>query len=395
MPDETLNAAVTDYGIQVLLVDDQAMVCEMVRRMLAPEKDITFHYCQDATKAIQTAAELGPTVILQDLVMPEVDGLALVRYYRAHPKLKDVPLIVLSTKEEPATKAEAFALGANDYLVKLPDRVELVARIRYHSRAYINLLQRNEAFEALRKSQEELAHDIDRASRYVMSLLPKPIEDEVVKTVWRYVPTTQLGGDSFGYHWIDEDHFAFYLLDVCGHGVGSALLSVSALNSLRSQSLPDVDFRDPSAVLAGMNDSYQSEQHGGLYFTLFYGVYNRRDRSLAHASGGHPPAILRHGDELRDVLSGNLMIGGFPKVKFVSGTTDVPPGAHLYLFSDGVYEVTLPDESMWTFDDLAAYLRNTRPDGVAEIDTLYAKLQELHANPVLEDDFSMVRLEFP
>jgi phosphoserine phosphatase RsbU/P len=89
------------------------------------------------------------------------------------------------------------------------------------------------------------------------------------------------------------------------------------------------------------------------------------------------------------------MIGGFPKVKFVSGTTDVPPGAHLYLFSDGVYEVTLPDESMWTFDDLAAYLRNTRPDGVAEIDTLYAKLQELHANPVLEDDFSMVRLEFP
>ena len=67
-PDETLNAAVTDYGIQVLLVDDQAMVCEMVRRMLAPEKDITFHYSQDATKAIQTAAELGPTVILQDHV---------------------------------------------------------------------------------------------------------------------------------------------------------------------------------------------------------------------------------------------------------------------------------------------------------------------------------------
>ena len=326
--------------------------------------------------------------------MPEVDGLALVRYYRAHPKLKDVPLIVLSTKEEPATKAEAFALGANDYLVKLPDRVELVARIRYHSRAYINLLQRNEAFEALRKSQEELARDIDRASRYVMSLLPKPIEDGVVKTVWRYVPTTQLGGDSFGYHWIDEDHFAFYLLDVCGHGVGSALLSVSALNSLRSQSLPDVDFRDPSAVLAGMNDSYQSEQHGGLYFTLYYGVYNRRERKLSHASGGHPPAILRHGSELRDVLSGNLMIGGFPKVKFVSGATDVPPGAHLYLFSDGVYEVSLPDDSMWNFDDLSAYLSTTRPEGATEIDTLYTKLQELHANPVLEDDFSMVRLEF-
>ena len=125
-----ISPTLTQYEIRVLLIDDQAIVGETVRRMLAPETDIVFRFCQDPTQAIPLAAEWSPTVILQDLVMPEVDGLALVRYFRVHPKLKDIPLIVLSSKEEAVTKAEAFALGANDYLVKLPDRIELVARIR-------------------------------------------------------------------------------------------------------------------------------------------------------------------------------------------------------------------------------------------------------------------------
>jgi sigma-B regulation protein RsbU (phosphoserine phosphatase) len=390
----TPAASLTEHPIRVLLVDDQTMVGEMVRRMLVPESDISFHFCQDPTQALKTAAELEPTVILQDLVMPEIDGLTLVRYYRAHPKLADIPLIVLSTKEEAVTKAEAFSLGANDYLVKLPDRIELVARIRYHSRAYINLLERNEAFEALKKSQQELAHDLDRASRYVVSLLPKPVETGPVRASWRYVPTTQLGGDSFGYHWIDPEHFAFYLLDVCGHGVGSALLSVSALNTLRSQALPDIDFRDPAAVLGGMNEAYQSSSHGGLYFTLWYGVYDTRARTLTHASAGHPPSLLMANNEIARVLSGNLMIGAFPRVPFRSAQVDVPAGARLYLFSDGVYEVSLPDDSMWSLEDLCEYLRDTPHDGGAEIDQLYACLQKMHGQDILEDDFSMVRVDF-
>ena len=213
------SPALTEYQIRVLLVDDQAMVGETVRRMLAPEADIIFQYCQDPTRAVPTAVEWSPTVILQDLVMPEVDGLDLVRFFRAHPKLRDIPLIVLSSKEEAVTKAEAFALGANDYLVKLPDRIELVARIRYHSQGYINLLQRNEAYQALLASQQKLANEVARAAEYVISLLPTPISGGDVTTAWRYVPSATLGGDSFGYHWIDGEHFAFYLLDVCGHGL--------------------------------------------------------------------------------------------------------------------------------------------------------------------------------
>ncbi len=120
----------------VLLVDDQLIIGEAVRRILAPEKDIEFHFCQKGEEALASAARLRPTVILQDLVMPDTDGLDLVRGYRLQEATSSTPLIVLSSKEEGTTKAEAFARGANDYIVKLPDPVELTARIRYHTSSY-------------------------------------------------------------------------------------------------------------------------------------------------------------------------------------------------------------------------------------------------------------------
>jgi two-component system, NtrC family, sensor kinase len=132
-------AQVNMEKIIVLLVDDQVIVSEVIRRSLASEPDIEFHYCSDPTQAIQLALELKPSVILQDLVMPEVDGLMLLRWFRMNPATAQVPMVVLSNKEDAMMKAEAFTQGANDYLIKLPDPIELVARIRYHAQAYQNL----------------------------------------------------------------------------------------------------------------------------------------------------------------------------------------------------------------------------------------------------------------
>jgi phosphoserine phosphatase RsbU/P len=397
IPSQPFSPSLTEYPIRVLLVDDQPIVGETVRRMLEPESDITLQFCQDPTCAIPTAVEWLPTVILQDLVMPDVDGLDLVRFFRAHPQLKDIPLIVLSSREEAVTKAEAFALGANDYLVKLPDRIELVARIRYHSKGYINLLQRNEAYQALLASQQKLANEVARAAEYVISLLPAPIGGGDVTTAWRYFPSATLGGDSFGYHWIDENHFAFYLLDVCGHGVGPALLSVSALNVLRAQSLPAVDFCDPAAVLGGMNANFQMEKQNELYFTLWYGVYNRQTRRLRHASAGHPPALLFGDSSLpaEQLICQNMFIGAFPKVEFERSEAQVPKDSRLYLFSDGVYEVERPDGTMWSFEELQDYLSGPPTEPGTEIEDLYKALQEMHSSVVLDDDFSLLRLDFP
>jgi len=143
--------------VRVLLVDDQLIIVEAVRRMLAGHADIAFHYVTDAGAAHAAALALRPTVILQDLVMPGADGFQLIAGYRADEGLADVPVVVLSTKEEARLKAHGFAVGSNDYLVKLPDQLELVARIRHHSRGYIGLRQRDAALRSLRASQDELA----------------------------------------------------------------------------------------------------------------------------------------------------------------------------------------------------------------------------------------------
>jgi len=180
----TDTTSLTQHRITVLLVDDQHIIGEALRRMLAPEQDIDFHFCQDPTKAIKTANQIHPTVILQDLVMPEIDGLTLVRYYRANAATRQVPLIVLSSKEEALTKAEAFALGANDYMVKLPDRLEILARIRYHSRGYINLLERNEAQAQLEK-----------ANRLIRKTFGQYLSDDIVNAILESPEGAALGGE--------------------------------------------------------------------------------------------------------------------------------------------------------------------------------------------------------
>ncbi|MGE8399502.1 MAG: response regulator, partial [Burkholderiales bacterium] len=142
--DENTSAGEPDeLEVKVLLVDDQAIIGEAVRRMLSHEIGVSFHYCGDPKNAMEMAEHIQPTVILQDLVMPGVDGLDLVSQYRNNQKLRDLPIIVLSSKEDPKIKSQAFAVGANDYLVKLPDAVELIARLRYHSRAYLAMKQRD------------------------------------------------------------------------------------------------------------------------------------------------------------------------------------------------------------------------------------------------------------
>ncbi|MFO0846000.1 MAG: SpoIIE family protein phosphatase [Gemmataceae bacterium] len=384
-----------DRPVTVLLIDDQAIVAETVRRMLAGEPDVAFHYCQDPAKAIETANRVQPTVVLQDLVMPDIDGLMLVKFFRANKATRDVPLIVLSSKEEPTIKAQAFALGANDYLVKLPDKLEVIARIRYHSRGYIALLERNEAYERLAESQKELAAEIAGAERYVRSLLPKKWQGDV-SIDWKFVPSAQLGGDMFGYHWIDKEHLAIYLLDVSGHGVGSSLLAVSAANVLSSRSLPDTDFRDPARVLAGLNDAFQMERQDNKYFTIWYGVFHKPTRKLSYSNGGHPDALLHTGPDaaaatLHQLASTDPLIGMMPEgMPFEARSVELGPYARLLVFSDGVFEVERPDGVMWQFPEYVEFVQGLLPDGQALVERVHARSRQLRGQEMFADDWSIV-----
>ncbi len=386
----------SSHPVRVLLVDDQAIIGEAVRRMLSGEADLQYLYCSDSTKAIQTAIEFKPTVILQDLVMPGIDGLSMLRKYRENPATREVPTIVLSTKEEPKVKAEAFMLGASDYLVKLPDPIELTARVRMHSRGYIALLERNEAYAALKRSEERLAEELAEAAKYLTSLLPGRFSGDLCAD-WQFIPSAELGGDTFGYSWIDEDHFAMYLLDVCGHGLKAALLSISALNVLRNRTLPSTDFRSPASVLAGMNEAFQMDRHNNMYFTLWYAVYDRRSRKLHYANGGHPAAILMGGlspaaAKPVELFSPGMIIGGFPDVKYGELAVDLPPFSRLYFFSDGVYEITKPDESILTFQEFIDILASGPRDEGAIPHTI-DKIRTVRGLPNFEDDVSIVEIK--
>jgi two-component system, chemotaxis family, response regulator WspR len=222
---EPAEAGPDTYSVRVLLVDDQPIIGEAVRRALAGEADLLFRYCPNSAEALDAARVVKPTVILQDLVMPGVTGIDLVRQYRADPATRDTPIIVLSTREEPAVKGEAFAAGANDYLVKLPDRIELIARIRYHSRAFISQIQRDDAYRALRETERQLKEtnaELQRLNNLdgLTKLGNRRYFDEHLEVEWkRAVRTPAL----LSLLMIDVDHFKQYN-DTYGHLAGDDAL---------------------------------------------------------------------------------------------------------------------------------------------------------------------------
>ena len=385
-----------EHTIIVLLIDDQPLIGEAVKRMLADEEDIEFRYCKEPKTALEMALEIGPTIILQDLVLPEIDGLDLVSQYREQDRTRDVPVIVLSTREEPKTKAEAFARGASDYIVKLPDRLELVARIRHHSKGYIHQLQRDEAYRALESNQQILADDVAEAAKYVRSLIPEPLREGPITADWRFIPSAALGGDTFGYHWIDDEHFAFYIIDVVGHGVGAALLSVSVLNAIRSQSLPSTDFGDPGQVLEALNSRFEMSQQDEKYFTAWYGVYHPPSRTIRYSGGGHPPALLVTDGAQEAIMleASGPMVGAFEDLDFESKTETLTGPSRLFVYSDGVYEIARTDGTPWPFHDFAALMAEPPSSDVGAMDRLIEVIRTLSNRDGFEDDFSIFELHF-
>jgi serine phosphatase RsbU (regulator of sigma subunit) len=212
-----------------------------------------------------------------------------------------------------------------------------------------------------------------------------------------FEPSTELGGDSFGYHWIDSEHFAIYLLDVCGHGVGPALLSVAVINAIRSAALRDTYFLSPEAVVGSLNQTFQMEQHDNLYFTIWYGVYHPSTGRLRYTSAGHPPPILVGGTGETRGNAVPLRVKGLP-VGLLQGASysteecTLHGPARLFIFSDGVFEITAPDDSMLAIETFEEFLTRPVSESAAELEEILRFAREVHGAETLEDDFSIVRM---
>lgn len=242
-----------------------------------------------------------------------------------------------------------------------------------------------------------LGRDLEVASNYVLALLPEPLASGPVHVTWRFIPSTQLGGDAFGYRWLDPTTFVFYLIDVSGHGVGPAMHSVTVMNLLRQRALPGVDFENPAEVMSSLNSRFQMEDHDGLFFTMWYGVYRTGDRTLTYGSAGHHPAYLVPSERRVSQPLGtkSLVIGAMEDVVYHVQRTTVPAGSSIYLFSDGVFEVDTKDGQMWGLSDFLPLLVEPSLPDTSEPERLYRAVTEASVTDPLPDDFSLVILTFP
>jgi serine phosphatase RsbU (regulator of sigma subunit) len=251
-----------------------------------------------------------------------------------------------------------------------------------------------------RRSQQELAgwealdRELAEANDYVLSVLPPPITDGPVLAEWFYHPCTRLGGDAFGYQMVDSRHFSAYMLDVAGHGAGSALFSVTVANVLRQGMLPEVDFRDPAAVIRGLNRMFPMERHNNLFFTMWYGVYDMVDRVLSYATAGHHPAYLLTAGATQPVPLGtrNPSVGIGADRVVASSRATVAAGSSLFLFSDGVFEITDCNGLEWGLPQLLALLPVMATSGGPR--RLYDQVRMAARPGPLEDDFSALALRF-
>lgn len=359
-----------------------------------------------ASNALMQLDYFTPDIILLDYMMPEIDGIQFLKIIKNNPRLKDVPVIFVTARNDEEAILNGFEAGAVDFITKPFNSRELIARINNHlelkfSKQIINLKIKEitEINKKLEISKEEIEHyyrklqnEIMSAADYVYSLLPQRLDTAKIQTDWYFKPSQNLGGDSFGYHWIDDNNFAIYFLDVSGHGVASALESVSVLNMLRFSTLPNVDFTNPSEVFAELNKAFPIQQHNFLFFTIFYAVFNIQTRELRYAGAGHPPALLFSNGDCKYLYSENIIIGTQENAKFSFETIKLPYEFDLIIYSDGLIDPHTFDVNTWDENALGSFIKlNLYSDNL--LNKIINHLEEIRISNTFKDDVSILKIK--
>jgi serine phosphatase RsbU (regulator of sigma subunit) len=401
------------------MLDLPDRISEWLLQLVESQRTVA-HLCVDGAQLlVEAGGDLGHYGLADlELRRPACDQ---VSFLEGLLPLAESPFLLRSMEMSGGHVADIhfFATGDLTWIVLLDVTAEHAEARKTQQKAYdMTLLSQREArlraqlqtaHEALTTAHKELAasrealllthnrlqRELRDAERYVRAILPAPLAGPVAVD-WRFIPCTELGGDSFGYHWIDPEHFAIYLLDVCGHGVGAALLSVAATNTLRSGALPQTDFRVPEDVLTALNRAYRMESHGELYFTIWYGVYHRPTGSLRYASAGHPAAMLVTDSgtdrEVRALRSQGPPVGLSPAARYRSEHCTIAAPCRIFIFSDGVYEISGRDGSMLEWSAFEDVLKRPAADGESALDRLLGFDREFHGGDTFEDDFSILEM---
>jgi sigma-B regulation protein RsbU (phosphoserine phosphatase) len=393
--DDAAEVHLTQLCGHVLAVDDNESNRDMLSRRLL-RHGLTVEVAVNGIDALAQLEAKPFDLVLLDIMMPELDGYEVLKRMKASDNLRHIPVVMISALDELESVVRCIEAGAEDYLSKPFNPTLLRARIGACLEKKALRDQEQEYLATIETTQKRLKRELDDATTYVRSILPEP-ETKPYPIDWVYTPSTELGGDAFGYHWIDDDHFAMYLLDVCGHGVGASLLSVAAINVMRNGSIAQTDFRDPAQVLTRLNNMFLMERQNNMYFTLWYGVFQKSTRKLTFSGGGHPPSLLYTGDidggepVLQELHRGGLPIGALEDVPYGANTVDVPADARLLILCDGTYEIELPEGGMLGLDGLTEFIR-PRVASPTLLTDITEWIRTFHGDGPLEDDFSLVRV---
>jgi phosphoserine phosphatase RsbU/P len=347
-----------------------------------------------------TILQDGPLVINDALLDPRfcdsplVLGEPHVRFYAGHP-----------LRAPGGSKVGTLCLADHTPRTLADGDLEVLKRLAAmaeHELGMISLIRsQRELLETktqLIEAQTRLEHELSEAAAYVKSLLPEPLNGPI-RSNWQFVSSSALGGDFFGHRWLNDHCLAIFLLDVRGHGIGAALLSTSVESVLRGGPIANIALDDPASVIKTLNVAFPMQENDQRFFSMWYGVYDRRDRSLTYTNAGHPPALLVHNresskPEIHKLGATCTMVGAMPDSQFKARRIAVPHHSRLYLYSDGAYEVSTPDGQMLAIEDLEAIIARVSSCDSPQTAEILREIREAHGHAEFKDDVSLLEVAF-
>jgi len=332
---------------RILVVDDNEMNRDMLARRL-----VRIGYRVDTADGGNPGLEMilsgNYSLVMLDIMMPDIDGLTVLKRTREFYSKAELPVIMATAKNEGSDLAEALSLGANDYVTKPLDFKVVRARVE-------SVLGYAQAVSELTRVNERMNRDLEAAARVQSSLLPNaPIDIEGADFIWEYRPCDELAGDGLNVFKCDDEHVAMYVMDVSGHGIAAALLSVSVTHHLSQligshQSTEQCELSgnnivSPAWLARNLNSLFPMASVGRHYFTLLYGVLNVKTRRFCFVSAGNPGPLVVHTDGSADVHDVPAVpIGMFPDSVYEDTVIELQEGDRLYLHTDGLYEERNPE----------------------------------------------------
>jgi len=390
---------------KILIVDDSEDIRVLLRRILA-NAGYDVSEAAGGEEAFSRAGAIKPDLILLDIVMPGMDGFAVCEELGRKGLLTDVPVIFLSARSDTADKVRGLGAGGSDYITKPFDKAEVLARVENQLKIRRLTCELKRSNAKLTEKQAVLDEDLRAAAGIQQSLLPRSVPDiKSLAIAWKFMPSHVIGGDIFNVFRLDEDHVGIYMIDVSGHGVPSALITVSVSQVLqpnsgrvtkaRTYEPPGYRITSPKRVMEALDSEYPMERFG-KYFTIVYLIINTRTGSLTYSNAAHPSPLIMRGDGTLEPLDkGGTIIGLDGRLPFEEEEKSLRKGDRVVLFTDGAVEYCNNSGEFFGEDRFHSLLSGLRNEGVeALLDAVVAAIEDFGKGAEFQDDITLVALEY-